>query len=102
LTHYDSATRDGASSPAAERALKAAGELLMHRGEWNEALRRYSQLAQSSPDTRTQASARIAIARALAEQGRGVEALALVDVVDLSYPSRGAADVAERRLARAR
>lgn len=102
LTHYDAAARDAKGSPAAERALKAASDLLMRHGEWDEAMHRLSRLAQSSKDDDTQASVRLAIARSLAEQGRGVEALALVDVVDLTYPAHDEAQVAERRLMRAR
>lgn len=102
LTHYDAATRDDAQSTATERALQSAGNLLLRRGDWSEAMRRFSRLAQGSRDVRTQATARIAMSRALAEMGRGAEALALVDVVDLSYPPIDAQEAADRRLARAR
>jgi len=102
LTHYDAAVRDGRDSLATERALLAAGKLLVRRGEWNEAMRRFSRLAASTQDESMQIEARLAISHALAEQGRGTEALALVDVVDLSYPARDAKDLAARCLARAR
>lgn len=74
----------------------------MERADWSAAMRRFSRLAQSSADESTQIEARLAIAHALAEQGRGPEALALIDVIDLSYRPTTPTDVAERRLARAR
>jgi TolA-binding protein len=102
LTHYDAAARDEVDSPAAERALRAASDLLMRRGRWDAAMQRLSRLARTSPQRNVQIDARLGVARALAEQGRGTEALALVDVVDLSYPPSGEAEVAARRLVRAR
>jgi|GEM_PF-5015677 len=102
LAHYDAAVVDPANSPASDRALRASGALLMERADWSAAMRRFSRLAQSSADESTQIEARLAIAHALAEQGRGPEALALIDVIDLSYRPTTPTDVAERRLARAR
>lgn len=102
LAHYDAAVVDPTNTPASDRALRAAGALLMDRGDWTAAMRRYSRLAQSSADEATQIEARLAIAHALAEQGRGAEALALIDVIDLSYRPTTPADVAERGLSRAR
>ncbi len=102
LAHYDAAVVDPTNTPASERALRAAGALLLERGDWSAAMRRYSRLAQSSADERTQIEARLAIAHALAEQGRGAEALALIDVIDLSYRPISAEEVAERGLSRAR
>ncbi len=102
LAHYEAAAREAMHSPAAERALRAAGAILTRRGEWTAALDRFSRLAQSSPERDVQVEARLGVARALAEQGRGAEALALVDVVDLSYPAQNKEEVADRHLARAR
>lgn len=101
LTHYDAAAHEATASPAAERALRNAGRLFLRRGEWASAIDRLSRLAQSSPDRAVQIEARLGVSHALSEQGRGVEALALLDVVDLSYPARDAGEIAQRRLARA-
>jgi hypothetical protein len=74
----------------------------MRRNQWNPAMHRLSRLARTSPERNVQVDARLGVARALAEQGRGKEALALVDVVDLSYPPKGDQEFAARRLVRAR
>jgi tetratricopeptide (TPR) repeat protein len=102
LAHYEVAASGTAESPASLDALRAASDLLMRRGEWADALPRLSRLAQSTTDPAEQVGARLGVARCLAEQGRGIEALALVDAVDLSFPPRSPREVAERELARAR
>jgi len=102
LAHYDAAVRTDVASPATEQALLAASDLLLRRGEWGEAQRRLSQLAVHAAEESVRVSARITTARTLAMQGRGVEALSLLDAVDLSYPPRDEQDVQDRLLARAR
>lgn len=102
LAHYDAAVRTDVVSPAMEEALQAASDLLSRRGEWGEAQRRLSMLAVHASADSLRASARIAMARALARQGRGTESLALLDAVDLSYPPHDDREVQERRLVRAR
>jgi len=102
LAHYDAAVHPEVVSPAMEQALQAAGDLLMRRGDWAEAQRRLSKLAIRAADESVRVSARIATARALAMQGRGPEALGLLDSVDLSHPPRDQRETADRRLVRAR
>jgi tetratricopeptide (TPR) repeat protein len=102
LAHYDAAVRTDVVSPAMELALQASSDLLARRGEWAEAQRRLSQLAVHAADEGLRASARVATARALAMQGRGTEANALLDAVELSYPSRDEREAQDRRLVRAR
>ncbi|MBL8861970.1 MAG: hypothetical protein JNK02_08145 [Planctomycetes bacterium] len=102
LVHYEIAAGDASESPASLDALAAAAELMIRRGEWAGALHKLSRLAQGSSEEAEQIRARLGIARCLAEQGRGTEALALLEVVDVSYPVRGPTDVAARALARTR
>ncbi|MFN0007773.1 MAG: hypothetical protein ACKVXR_07680 [Planctomycetota bacterium] len=102
LAHYDAAVRGEVVSPAMEQALLAASELLLRRGEWGEAQRRLSRLAVRAAEEVVRVSARISTARILALQGRGVEALSLLDAVDLSYPPRDERDFQDRLLVRAR
>jgi tetratricopeptide (TPR) repeat protein len=102
LAHYDATVRADGASPAMELALQASSELLERRGEWGEAQRRLSQLAVHASSDSVRAAARIATARALAMQGRGTEALALLDAVDLSYPPHTEREAQERKLVRAR
>jgi tetratricopeptide (TPR) repeat protein len=102
LAHYDAAVRTDIESPAMEQALRAASDLLSRRGSWGEAQRRLSLLAVHASAESVRASARIATARALAMQGRGPEALALMDAVDISYPPHGDHEVEDRLLVRAR
>jgi tetratricopeptide (TPR) repeat protein len=102
LAHYDAAVRADVVSPAMEEALLAASDLCLRRGEWGEAQRRLSQLAVQSAAESVRIYARITTARTLALQGRGAEALNLLDAVDLSYPPSGPEQVHERLLVRAR
>ena len=102
LAHYDAAVRADVASPAMELALQASSDLLARRGEWGEAQRRLSQLAVHASSESVRAAARIATARALAMQGRGPEALALLDAVDLSYPPHTEREAQDRLLVRAR
>jgi hypothetical protein len=102
LAHYDAAVRSDVTSPAMDRALQAASDLLWRRGDYGEAQRRLSQLAVHAADPALRCSARIATARALALQGRGPEALGLLDAIELSFPPRDDRDGEERRLVRAR
>ena len=102
LAHYDAAVRTDVVSPAMELALQASSELFARRGSWGEAQRRLSELAVHASSDAVRASARIATARALSMQGRGSEALALLDAVDLSYPPRDDHEFQDRLLARAR
>ena len=102
LAHYDAAVRTDVVSPSMDLALQASSNLLTRRGDWGEAQRRLSQLAVHATTDSLRASARLAIARALAMQGRGPESLALLDAVDFSYPARDDRETQDRRLVRAR
>lgn len=102
LAHYDAAVRTDITSPAMERALQAASDLLARRGEWGESQRRLSMLAVHAASESVRAAARVATARALAMQRRGPESLALLEAVDLSYPPRSEREMQDRRLVRAR
>ncbi len=102
LAHFDAATRKSDESAAADEALLAASELFAQRGDWRESMRRLSQLAQRVTEPAQQAAVRLRIARALCEQGRGDEALALLEAIDLSYPPRTEREGLDRLLPRAR
>jgi len=98
---YAELAEENPSEDSAEATFRA-GRILERLGHWAEAAQHFRTLASLDEAKRFHSKARLELARASIELGDAPSALHLLNFVDANYASDDEAELAERRLVRAR
>jgi hypothetical protein len=98
---YHELAENGISEETAEATYRA-GRVLQQLGHWSEAAQHFRSLASLDEGRRFHARARLELARSSIELGDAKSALHLLNFLASNYPTHDPAELAERRLVRAR
>ncbi len=102
LSHYENVARSSVDSELAPDAMLAAGTILQRMGEWHEAMRPLSSLANLQEFHPHQPKARLEIARCLTYTGDARQALFMLEALEQVFPSRSPKEHQARLYVRAR
>jgi len=97
---YAALAEEDASADSAEATFRA-GRVLERLGHWAEAAQHFRTLASRDDAQSFHARARLELARVSVELGDAESALHVLNFMDANFPTRDAAELAERRLVRA-
>lgn len=93
---------EGAADDDTIEATFRAGHVLQRLGHWAEAAQHFRTLASLDAAKRFHSKARLELARVSIELGDAPSALHVLNFLDTNFPSGAPAELAERRLVRAR
>ncbi len=102
LAHYESVARDSADDALAPDALLAAGTILERMGDWHEATRPFSALANMPDFHPHQPKARLEIARCMTYTGDARQALFMLEALEQAFPAKSSKERQARLYVRAR
>lgn len=102
LTHYESVARQSGDDVLAPDALLAAGTILERMGDWREAVRPFTALANRIDPHPHQSTARLEIARCMTYTGDARQALFMLDALEQVFPALTPKDRQARLYVRAR
>jgi tetratricopeptide (TPR) repeat protein len=102
LSHYETVARDSSDDALAPDALLAAGTILERMGDWHEATRPFSALANIPQFHPHQPKARLEIARCMTYTGDSRQALFMLEALEQAFPAKSPKERQARLYVRAR